>query len=119
MARSARGKNPPKERTKKTATSSTPAAEKPPSPPPERNPVPAPAEVPPQPTPAEVQPQPDICQSNPTAEIISTEAKSDDEDLDEEEVIQEFMKKYGKKPKASKLFAKMSEACRKQEEHKP
>ncbi|XP_047949243.1 cell surface glycoprotein 1-like [Salvia hispanica] len=111
MARSARGKNPPKEKTKKKvteATSSTPAAEKTPTPPPEENPTPP--EVPPQPIPTEVQPQPDIGQDNPA------EAKSDEAEPDPEEIIQEFMRKYGKGPKASKFFAQMSEACRKQEE---
>ncbi|XP_047949327.1 FK506-binding protein 5-like [Salvia hispanica] len=110
MPRSARGKNKPKEKVKGAsteATSSNPATEKPPSPLPEESPAP---------TPAEVQPQSDISQSNPITEITPTEAASDDDDLDPEEVIQEFMKKYGKRPKASKFFAKMSEACRKQEE---
>ena len=57
-----------------------------------------------------MQPQPDIGQDNPA------EVKSDDVEPDPEEIIQEFMRKYGKGPKASKFFAQMSEACRKQEE---
>ena len=57
-----------------------------------------------------MQPQPDIGQDN------TAEAKSDEVEPDPEEIIQEFMRKYGKGPKASKFFAQMSEACRKQEE---
>ena len=111
MPRSARGKNPPKGKTTKKvaeATSSAPMAEKTPTPPPEENPTPP--ELPPQPIPTEVQPQPDIGQDNPA------EAKSDEAEPDPEKIIQEFMRKYGKGPKASKFFAQMSEACRKQEE---
>ena len=84
--------NPPKEKTSKTsaeATSSNPTAQEPPTS-----------------LPAVVQPQLDISQSNPTAQITPSATAIDDDELDPEEVIQEFRRKYGKGPKASKFFAR-------------
>ncbi|XP_047961443.1 cyclic nucleotide-gated cation channel beta-1-like [Salvia hispanica] len=112
MARSTRGKNPPKEKAKKTsaeATSSNPTAEKPPAPLLEENPVP---------TPAVVQPQPEITPENPTTTLASATA-TNEEVLDPEEVVREFMEKYENVPKASKFFANISEAFRKQEQEFP
>ena len=91
MPRSSRWKNVvlAKDKTSKAsteATSSNRTAQEPPASLPEEIPVPMPALL---------QPQPDISQSNPTTQITPSAAVIDDEEPDPEEVIQEFMRRYG------------------------